>query len=126
MSLKIGAAFVVALTIVPLSVSRLGLGDNPAAAFGTFRPGPMKPHSTRTYTSSSELRVCNEGPVPVRLYISDTLNDSFTESLLEPWRCNQNMGRIMKVENFSDVSADVWAYGALGGRVGGGPGPKKK
>jgi hypothetical protein len=126
MSLKIGAAFVVALTIAPVGISSLGLGDNSAAAFGTFRPGILKPHGTRTYTTSSELRVCNEGPVPVRLYISNSLNDASTVSLLEPGRCNQNMGHIMKIENFSDVPANVWAYGALGGRVGGGSGPKKK
>jgi len=41
-------------------------------------------------------------------------------SMLEPGRCNQNWGHMMTVENFSDVPANVWALGSLGGRIGGG------
>jgi hypothetical protein len=62
--------------------------------------------------------VCNEGPVAVRLFISNSLTDSSTDSLLEPGRCNQNWGHMMTVVNDSNVPAGVWAYGSLGGRIG--------
>ena len=84
----------------------------------------MKPGSTRPYSSGGELRVCNEGPVPVRLFITNSLGDP-TDSLLEPGRCNQNWGHMMYVVNEHGVPAGVWAYGGMGGRAGRGPGHSK-
>src|SRR5262245_21115707 len=117
-NLTTGIALAVALAIVPVGVSTHGLIERNAFAIATFRPGDMKPHSTRAYTSGGELRVCNEGPVPVRLLIGNSLTDAPTDSLLEPGRCNQSWGHIMTVQNYSGVPAGVWAYGSLGGRVG--------
>jgi hypothetical protein len=65
--------------------------------------------------------VCNDGPVPVRLFITNSLSEAPRDSLLEPGRCNQNWGHMMYVVNENDVPADVWAYGSLGGRPGRGP-----
>ena len=117
-NLKAGIALALAIAAVPVGLSTYGLIGKDASAAATYRPGAMKPHSTRAYTSGGELRVCNEGPVPVRLFISNSLTESSTESLLEPGRCNQNWGHMMTVVNDSNVPAGVWAYGSLGGRIG--------
>jgi hypothetical protein len=113
-SLKSGLVLAVALSVVTVAFT------DTASASPTYRPGAMRPHSTRSYTAGGEMRVCNDGPVPVRLYISNSLTNQPTMSMLEPGRCNQNWGHMMTVENFSDVPANVWAFGSLGGRIGGG------
>ena len=117
---KSNMAIVLALAIAaaPVGLSIHGPIGKDAGANATFRPGDMKPHSTRVYTAGGEMRVCNEGPVAVRLFISNSLSDAQTDSLLEPGRCNQNWGHMMTVVNDSNVPAGVWAYGSLGGRVG--------
>lgn len=117
-SLKPALVLALAIASVPVGISTSGLVDNKASAVATYRPGAMRPHSTRSYTAAGELRVCNEGPVPVTLYISNSLSTQSTTSLLEPGRCNQNWGHMMSVRNDSDVPANVWAYGSLGGRIG--------
>src|SRR5262249_43149717 len=119
-SLKPALVLALAIASLPIGISTSGLVDNTASAVATYRTGAMKPHSTRSYTAAGELRVCNEGPVPVRLYISNSLTDQPTDSMLEPGRCNQNWGHMMSVRNDSDVPANVWAYGSLGGRIGAG------
>jgi hypothetical protein len=121
---KSNMAIVLALAIAgaPVGLSTHGFIGKDASAAATYRTGAMKPHSTRAYTSGGELRVCNEGPVAVRLLISNSLTDSSTDSLLQPGRCNQSWGHMMTVVNDSDVPAAVWAYGSLGGRIGRAPG----
>jgi hypothetical protein len=116
--MKARAALALAVALAPVGFSAEGLIENNAMANATYRPGMMAPHSTRAYTSGGELRVCNEGPVAVRLYISNSLSNSSTDSLLEPGRCNQSWGHMMTVVNESNVPANVWAYGSLGGRIG--------
>jgi hypothetical protein len=117
-SLKSGLVLAVSLAVAPIGFATSGFVDKTAFAAPTYRPGAMKPHSTRAYTAGGELRVCNEGPVPVRLYISNSLTSQSSVSLLEPGRCNQSWGHMMTVENYSDVPANVWAFGSLGGRIG--------
>jgi hypothetical protein len=90
-----------ALVVAPVGLSTHGLVEKNASAVATYRLGAMKPHSTRTYTAGGELRVCNDGPVPVRLFITDSLSDAQADSLLEPGRCNQNWGHMMYVVNDS-------------------------
>src|SRR5215470_15808886 len=87
-SLKPALILALAIASLPVGISTSGLVDNTASAVATYRTGAMKPHSTRSYTAAGELRVCNEGPVPVRLYISNSLTDQPTDSMLEPGRCN--------------------------------------
>ena len=120
-SLKSGIVLAVALAVAPVGLSTYGLVEKNASAVATYRPGAMKPGSTRPYTAGGEMRVCNDGPVPVRLYITNSLGAT-TDSLLEPGRCNQNWGHMMYVVNESGVPAGLWAYGGLGGRPGRGPG----
>jgi hypothetical protein len=117
-SLKSRLVLALVIAVAPAGLSTSGLIDKTASAVATYRPGAMKPHSTRVYTSGGELRVCNEGPVPVSLYISNSLSTQPSMSLLQPGRCNQNWGHMMSVRNDSDVPAYVWAYGSLGGRTG--------
>ena len=117
-SLKSGLVLAVALSMVPVAFTATGLVGSTASASPTYRPGAMRPYSTRSYTAGGEMRVCNDGPVPVRLYISNSLTNQPSMSMLEPGRCNQNWGHMMTVENFSDVPANVWAFGSLGGRIG--------
>jgi hypothetical protein len=105
-------ALILAVALAPAGFSVQGLIENDAMANATYRPGLMAPHSKREYTSGGELRVCNDGPVAVRLYINDS------DSLLVPGQCNQSWGHIMTVVNESNVPANVWAYGSLGGRIG--------
>jgi len=123
-TMKARMALTLAVALAPAGLSTQGLIEKNAMAGAIYRTGMMAPHSTRAYTSGGELRVCNEGPVTVRLYISNSLTNSSTDSLLEPGRCNQSWGHIMTVVNDSNVPADVWAYGSLGGRAGQGPGHK--
>jgi hypothetical protein len=117
-TMKARMALVLAVALAPVGFSAHGLIEKNAMANATYRPGMMAPHSTRAYTSGGELRVCNDGPVSVRLYINDS------DSLLEPGRCNQSWGHIMTVVNESNVPVTVWAYGSLGGRIGQGSGHK--
>ncbi len=117
-TMKARMALVLAVALAPAGFSVQGLIENDAMANATYRPGLMAPHSTRAYTSGGELRVCNDGPVAVRLYVNDSV------SQLEPGRCNQSWGHIMTVVNDSNVPANVWAYGSLGGRIGAGRGHK--
>ena len=117
-TMKARMALVLAIALAPAGLSVQGLIENNAMANATYRSGMMAPHSKRAYTSGGELRVCNNGPVAVRLYINDS------DSLLEPGRCNQSWGHIMTVVNDSNVPADVWAYGSLGGRIGAASGHK--
>ena len=117
-TMKARMALVLAIALAPARFSVQGLIENNAMANATYRPGMMAPHSKRAYTSGGELRVCNDGPVAVRLYVNDS------DSLLVPGQCNQSWGHIMTVVNDSNVPANVWAYGSLGGRVGQGPGHK--
>ena len=123
-TMKARAALALAVALAPVGFSAEGLIENNAMANATYRPGMMAPHSTRAYTSGGELRVCNDGPVSVRLYISNSLSNGSTDSVLAPGRCNQNWGHMMTVVNESNVPVNVWAYGSLGGRVGQGSGHK--
>jgi hypothetical protein len=116
--MKARMALALAVALAPVGFSTQALIEKTAMAGAIYRPGAMAPHSTRAYTSGGELRVCNDGPVAVRLYISNSLTDSSTDSLLEPGRCNQSWGHMMTVVNDSNVPAGVWAYGSLGGRIG--------
>jgi hypothetical protein len=117
-TMKARMALVLAVALAPTAFSTQGLVEKNAMANATYRPGMMAPHSTRAYTSGGELRVCNDGPVAVRLYISNSLTSRSTDSVLAPGRCNQSWGHMMTVVNDSNVPANVWAYGSLGGRVG--------
>ena len=123
-SLKSGIVLAVALAVAPVGLSTYGLVEKNASAVATYRPGAMRPGSTRPYTAGGEMRVCNDGPVPVRLYTTNSLTDTPNMSMLEPGRCNQNWGHMMYVVNDNGVPAGVWAYGGLGGRPGRGPGAK--
>ena len=120
-SLKSGIVLAVALAVAPVGLSTYGLVEKNASAVATYRPGAMRPGSTRPYTAGGEMRVCNDGPVPVRLYTTNSLTNVPTDSLLEPGRCNQNWGHMMYVVNESGVPAGVWAYSGLGRRLGRGP-----
>jgi len=115
---NLAIALALAIAAAPVGLSFHGLAGKDASAGATYRPGDMKPHSTRAYTSGGELRVCNDGPVNVTLLISNSLTGASTNSLLEPGRCNQSWGHMRTVVNDSDVPAAVWAYGSLGGRIG--------
>jgi hypothetical protein len=106
-SLKSGFVLAAVLAAAPVGLSTHGLVEKNASAVAAYRPGAMKPHSTRTYSAGGELRVCNDGPVPVRLFITNSLSEAPTDSLLEPGRCNQNWGHMMYVVNDNDVPADV-------------------
>jgi hypothetical protein len=117
-TMKARMALALAVALAPAGLSTHGLIEKNAMAGAIYRPGLMAPHSKRAYTSGGELRVCNDGPVTVRLYINDS------DSLLEPGRCNQSWGHIMTVVNDSNVPANVWAYGSLGGRIGAASGHK--
>ena len=123
-SLKSGIVLAIALAVAPVGLSTYGLVEKNASAVATYRPGAMKPHSTRVYTAGGEMRVCNDGPVTVRLFTTNSLGAP-TDSLLEPGRCNQNWGHMMYVVNEHGVPAGVWAYGGMGGRAGRGPGHSK-
>ena len=120
-SLKSGIVLAVALSVVPVGLSTYGLVVKNVSAVATYRPGAMKTGSTRAYTAGGEMRVCNDGPVPVRLYTANSLTNVPTDSLLEAGRCNQNWGHMMYVVNESGVPAGVWAYSGLGRRLGRGP-----
>jgi hypothetical protein len=106
-SLKSGIVLTIALAVAPVGLSTYGLAVKNAAAVATYRPGAMKPGSTRAYTAGGEMRVCNDGPVTVRLYTTNSLG-SPTDSLLEPGRCNQNWGHMMYVVTENGVPAGVW------------------
>ena len=62
-SLKSGIVLAIALAVAPVGLSTYGLVEKNASAVATYRPGAMKPHSTRVYTAGGEMRVCNDGPV---------------------------------------------------------------
>ena len=70
-TMKARMALALAIALAPAGFSVQGLIENNAMANATYRPGMMAPHSKRAYTSGGELRVCNDGPVAVRLYINE-------------------------------------------------------
>ena len=83
-TMKARMALALAVALVPAGFSIQGLIEKNAMANATYRPGVMAPHSTRAYTSGGELRVCNDGPVAVRLYISNSLTNRPTTRCWSP------------------------------------------
>ena len=81
-------------------------------------PGKMK-----TFASGSEYRVCNEGDAPVRMWGSNNMTNTPTDSLLNPGQCARCVGTMMSLENEGKTPVMLYTYGGLGGRPGRGPGP---
>jgi hypothetical protein len=116
-STKIGAALAVALAIAPIGLSTSGPTGKNALAAPAFRPSDLKPGKSRTFTSSGEFRVCNQGTASVRMFVDNNLTGSSTDSLLQPGRCIQQIGSMMRFTNESNVVIPLYAFGGLGGRV---------
>jgi hypothetical protein len=120
-------ALAVTLAVASAGLSTPRIAGNDAGAMSpSFRPGAVKPGGTRTFVSSGEFQVCNEGPAPVRMWVDNSLTDAPTDSLLEPGRCVHNMGHIMTFKNENSDPVMLYAVGSLGGKTGPSHGPAKR
>jgi hypothetical protein len=117
-----GAALAVALAIAPFEFSVSQLTQKDAEAAATFKSALLMSSKTRSFSSGSEYRVCNEGDAPVRMMASNSLTGTSTESPLEPGRCAQAIGTMMSFRNDSNVWVLLSSFGGMGGRPGRGPG----
>ena len=116
------AALAVALAIAPIGLSTLQIVPNDAVALATMKLADVMPGKTKTFASGSEYRVCNEGSAPVRMWSSNSIANTSTDSLLEPGRCARCIGTMMSFTNESNVPVMLYTYGGMGGRPGRGPG----
>src|SRR5262249_25050591 len=92
-------ALAVTMAVAPLGLSQYTVSQKNASASPTFRPNILNAGKTRSFTSSGEFRVCNEGATPVRMWVSNSLTNAPTDSLLEPGRCAMQIGSIMTFTN---------------------------
>jgi len=116
-NLTAGAVLGLVLAAAPIGFVNLHIGYGDAKAIPGFRPGNLAPGKSRTFSSSGEFRVCNDGSAPVRMWVDNSLTNAPTDSLLAPGQCIQNMGHIMTFTNESKVAVQLDALGGLGGRA---------
>ena len=109
------AAIAAALVFAPL-------GIHDASALATFRVMMVMPGKTRSMSSGSEFRVCNEGEAALTMMSSNSLTGATTSSVLWPGSCTRCPGSMMSFENHSNEPVALYAFGGLGGRPGRGPG----
>ena len=112
-----------ALAISPIASSTFHIGTNEANAFATMKSTLLMPGKTKTFPSGGEYRVCNEGDAPVRMWASNSITNTPTDSLLNSGQCVRCVGTMMSFENDGKVAGMLYSFGGLGGRPGRGPGP---
>ena len=112
-----------ALAISPIASSTFHLTINEANALATMKLSMLMPGKMKTFASGSEYRVCNEGDAPVRMWASNNMTNTPTDSLLNSGQCARCVGTMMSFENDGKVPVMLYTYGGLGGRPGRGPGP---
>jgi hypothetical protein len=111
------------LAISPIASSSFRIAFNEANAFATMKSTLLMPGKTKTFPSAGEYRVCNEGDAPVRMWASNSITDTRTDSLLSSGQCVRCVGTMMSFENDGKVPVMLYSFGGLGGRPGRGPGP---
>ena len=112
-----------ALAISPIATSTFYIATNEANAFATMKSTLLMPGKTKTFPSAGEYRVCNEGDAPVRMWASNSITNTPTDSLLSSGQCVRCVGTMMSFENDGKVAGMLYSFGGLGGRPGRGPGP---
>ena len=112
-----------ALAISPIASSTFHLTINEANALATMKLSMLMPGKMKTFASGSEYRVCNEGDAPVRMWASNSMTNTHTDSLLNSGQCVRCVRTMMSFENDGKVPVMLYTYGGLGGRPGRGPGP---
>jgi hypothetical protein len=112
-----------ALAISPIASSTFHIGTNEANAFGTMKSTLLMPGKTKAFPSAGEYRVCNEGDASVRMWASNSMTNTPTDSLLNSAQCVRCVGTMMSFENDGKVPVMLYSFGGLGGRPGRGPGP---
>jgi hypothetical protein len=112
-----------ALAILPIASSTFHIATNEADAFATMKSTMLMPGKTKTFPSGGEYRVCNEGDAPVRMWASNSITNTPTDSLLNSGQCVRCVGTMMSFENDGKVPVILYSFGGLGGRPGRGPGP---
>ena len=112
-----------ALAISPIASSTFHLTINEANALATMKLSMLMPGKMKTFASGSEYRVCNEGDAPVRMWASNSITNTPTDSLLNSGQCVRCVGTMMSFENEGKTPVMLYTYGGLGGRPGRGPGP---
>ena len=112
-----------ALAISPIASSTFHLTINEANALATMKLSMLMPGKMKTFASGSEYRVCNEGDAPVRMWASNSITNTPTDSLLNSGQCVRCVGTMMSFENDGKVPVILYSFGGLGGRPGRGPGP---